>query len=144
MIASVQTSHQPWTYRTAWLPRTWRVVRDLVRDVAGGATARWLAFWALTVAQLVCRFLHAKLHRTLPLVRQLLGTPYRATRLSERFYGTRVQPSPGGVLFWTLLSFTYLVTHFFLIAVPTSKGYANFIVLRASASESPSTSVRYM
>jgi hypothetical protein len=165
----------------------------------GAATARWFAFWSLTFAQLSFNLCHGRLHRSLPLLRPLLSTPYRVARISERFYATRVRPSPGGILFWyqtvrfephhpwplrlmltspdhrsssgrCLLSLAYLgtrpaidlgtrvsapllcsrapasicrvrsfvgaVTHFFLIAVPTGKGYANFIVLQASGAAS--------
>ena len=104
----------------------------------GDAAGRWIAFWTLGLLQLGGYTLYSRLQKRLPFVRAVFGTPYRAARIGERFYGTTLRSSKGGIAFWLVLVALYLPLHFILIATPSAKGYSNFVVLRASGAASPS------
>ena len=104
----------------------------------GPAAPRWVGFWVLGFLQVAGYLMYSRLQGRLPLVRHFFSTPYRASRIGERFYGTKQHSSPRGVAFWVLLAVAYLVMHFNLIAIPSAKGFSNFLVLRSSGAASTS------
>ena len=103
-----------------------------------GAADRWVLFWTLGLLQMIGYTLYSRLQRTFPIIRLIFGTPYRAARIGERFYGVNHFSTRDGIIFWIVLSLIYLVMHFTIIATPSAKGHSNFVVLRASGASSAS------
>ncbi len=51
----------------------------------GASLPLWLGYWSLCAVQLLAYALYSRLQRRFATVRVLFGTPYRASRIGERF-----------------------------------------------------------